>query len=38
VIAGQTAAHQLNYAPLPAGVKQYDQQEISLLPADGQPL
>lgn len=35
---GQLAAGMLNYAPLPDGVKQYDQQQIQLLTADGQPL
>jgi len=38
VTDGQVAAHELNYAPLPDGVKQYDQQQLNLLTADGQPL
>jgi phosphate transport system substrate-binding protein len=38
VTDGQAAAHDLNYAPLPDGVKQYDEQQIGLLTADGQPL
>lgn len=38
VTDGQAAAHDLNYAPLPDGVKQYDEQQINLLTADGQPL
>jgi phosphate transport system substrate-binding protein len=35
---GQATASSLNYAPLPDGVKQYDQQQLQLLTADGQPL
>jgi phosphate transport system substrate-binding protein len=35
---GQATAGSLNYAPLPDGVKQYDQQQLGLLTADGQPL
>ena len=35
---GQATANSLNYAPLPDGVKQYDQQQLQLLTADGQPL
>jgi phosphate transport system substrate-binding protein len=35
---GQAIAGTLNYAPLPDGVKQYDQQQLSQLTADGQPL
>lgn len=38
VTDGQAAAHDLNYAPLPDGVKQYDEQQINLLTVDGQPL
>lgn len=38
VTDGQAAAKELNYAPLPDSVKQYDQQQINLLTADGQPL
>jgi phosphate transport system substrate-binding protein len=38
VTDGQVAAHDLNYAPLPDGVKQFDQQQINELTADGQPL
>lgn len=38
VTDGQTAANELHYAPLPDGVKQYDQQQLNLLTADGQPL
>jgi phosphate transport system substrate-binding protein len=38
VTDGQAAAHDLNYAPLPDAVKQYDQQQLNLLTADGQPL
>jgi phosphate transport system substrate-binding protein len=35
---GQLTAGGLNYAPLPDGVKQYDQQQLQQLTADGQPL
>ena len=35
---GQATAGTLNYAPLPDGVKQYDQQQLQQLTADGQPL
>jgi phosphate transport system substrate-binding protein len=35
---GQATAGSLNYAPLPDGVKQYDQQQLQQLTADGQPL
>ncbi len=35
---GQTAAGSLNYAPLPDGVKQYDQDQLKLLTAGGQPI
>ena len=35
---GQAAAGTLNYAPLPDGVKQYDQQQLQQLTADGQPI
>jgi phosphate transport system substrate-binding protein len=38
VTTGQAAAQELNYAPLPDGVKQYDTQQLGLLTADGQPL
>lgn len=38
VTDGQTAAGSLDYAPLPDGVKQYDQQQLNLLTADGQTL
>ncbi|MFZ0663642.1 MAG: phosphate ABC transporter substrate-binding protein PstS [Acidobacteriaceae bacterium] len=38
VTDGQATAHDLNYAPLPDGVKQFDQQQINKLTADGQPL
>jgi phosphate transport system substrate-binding protein len=35
---GQSVAGTLNYAPLPDGVKQYDQQQLQQLTADGQPI
>lgn len=35
---GQTAAAKLNYAPLPDGVKTYDQQQLQQMTAAGQPL
>jgi phosphate transport system substrate-binding protein len=35
---GQAAAGNLNYAPLPDSVKQYDQQQLQLLLAAGQPI
>ena len=35
---GQATAGTLNYAPLPDGVRQYDQQQLQLLTAVGQPL
>ncbi|MFT4114515.1 phosphate ABC transporter substrate-binding protein PstS [Silvibacterium sp.] len=35
---GQSVAGSLNYAPLPDGVKQYDQQQLNQMTADGQPL
>ena len=35
---GQAVAGSLNYAPLPDGVKQYDQQQINLMTAAGQPI
>lgn len=35
---GQATAGTLNYAPLPDGIKQYDQQQLQSLTADGQPL
>lgn len=38
VTDGQPAAKELNYAPLPDGVKQYDQDQINLMTADGQAL
>lgn len=38
VTDGQAAAATLNYAPLPDGVKQYDQQQLSTLTAGGQPI
>jgi len=38
VTDGQAAANDLHYAPLPDGVKQFDQQQLNLLTADGQPL
>jgi phosphate transport system substrate-binding protein len=38
VTDGQAAAGELNYAPLPDGVKQFDQQQLNLLTADGQAL
>jgi phosphate transport system substrate-binding protein len=38
VTDGQAAANELNYAPLPDSVKQFDQQQLNQLTADGQPL
>lgn len=38
VTDGQAAAQQLNYAPLPDSVKQFDQQQLNQLTADGQAL
>lgn len=35
---GQSTAGQLNYAPLPDGVKQYDQSQLNTLTAGGQPI
>ncbi|MGC2638071.1 MAG: phosphate ABC transporter substrate-binding protein PstS [Acidobacteriaceae bacterium] len=35
---GQATAGALNYAPLPDGVKQFDQQQLQQLTGDGQPL
>jgi phosphate transport system substrate-binding protein len=35
---GQAAAGSLNYAPLPDGVKQFDQQQLNQMTADGQAL
>jgi phosphate transport system substrate-binding protein len=35
---GQATAGSLNYAPLPDGVKQFDQQQLQQLTADGQAL
>lgn len=35
---GQATAGSLNYAPLPDGVKQYDQQQLQQLTANGQPI
>lgn len=38
ITGGQATAGALNYAPLPDGVRQYDQQQLQLLTADGQPI
>lgn len=38
VTDGQLTASQLNYAPLPDGVKQYDQQQLSQMTVNGQPV
>lgn len=38
VTDGQTAAGSLDYAPLPDSVRQYDQQQLGLLKANGQAL
>ncbi len=35
---GQASAAKLNYAPLPDGVKQYDQQQLNMMTAAGQPI
>ena len=35
---GQAVAGELQYAPLPDAVKQYDQQQLNLLTAGGQPI
>jgi phosphate transport system substrate-binding protein len=35
---GQALAGSLNYAPLPDGVKQYDQQQLNQMTAAGQPI
>ena len=35
---GQATAGSLNYAPLPDGIKQYDQQQLQQMTANGQPL
>ncbi len=35
---GQSVAGSLNYAPLPDGVKQFDQQQLNQMTADGQPI
>ena len=35
---GQSAANSLNYAPLPDGVKKYDEAQLKTLTAAGQPL
>ncbi|HZD51392.1 MAG TPA: phosphate ABC transporter substrate-binding protein PstS [Silvibacterium sp.] len=35
---GQSTAESLNYAPLPDGVKQFDQQQLSQMTAAGQPI
>ena len=35
---GQATAGSLNYAPLPDGVKQYDEDQLKLLTAGGQPI
>lgn len=38
VTDGQAAAGSLDYAPLPAGVKQYDLEQLNRMTANGQPL
>lgn len=38
VTEGQTTANELRYAPLPEALKQYDQEQLKLLTADGQAL
>lgn len=38
VTDGQATAGSLNYAPLPDGVKQYDQQQLSQMTVNGQPV
>ncbi|MGA8108599.1 MAG: phosphate ABC transporter substrate-binding protein PstS [Acidobacteriaceae bacterium] len=38
ITEGQAAAQSLNYAPLPDSVKQYDQQQLQQLTANGQPI
>lgn len=38
VTEGQTAANELQYAPLPDSVKQFDQEQLKQLTADGEPL
>jgi phosphate transport system substrate-binding protein len=38
VTTGQPAAGELNYAPLPSGVQQYDQTQINLMTVNGQPI
>lgn len=38
VTDGQATASALDYAPLPAAVRQYDEQQLNLLKANGQPL
>lgn len=38
VTEGQTTANELQYAPLPEALKQYDQEQLKLLTADGQAL
>jgi len=35
---GQPTAGSLNYAPLPDGMKQFDQQQINQMTAAGQPI
>jgi len=35
---GQTVAGTLNYAPLPDGIKQFDQQQLNQMTAAGQPI
>jgi phosphate transport system substrate-binding protein len=35
---GQTTAGSLNYAPLPDGIKQYNQQMLGQLTVNGQPV
>ena len=38
VTEGQKTANELKYAPLPEAMKQYDQQQLKLMKAAGQPL
>ncbi len=38
VTDGQAMAQQLNYAPIPDSIKQFDQQQLNQLTGDGQPL
>ena len=35
---GQSVAHDLNYAPLPDAIKQYDQQTLTQMTTNGQPI